>query len=435
MPTLSKNFRKAAILVASLEDSLAKKLLDRLDPIQANKVRLAAERINDIRAEEREEAMREFTLNPAPTAKIKGTGVEIDSSLSALIERAFDDDGETNLPWNEGALSIGDKYSAQPSHERGQEEGSFACHPFEFIESADIGTVATLLKQEHPQTIAMIVSCLPSERAASIVMQLSTSTQVDVLRRMSSIEASDPESIEVLAKELRTCVEDIQQQREQRQRGIATVQEILAAIDTKDRSSLLVRIQQRDGALASKLGFSVQSPNQASKLSRNAGLDLPSNMQIAKRESEPALKAVVEKESQAKLIESKLSSNTSREALGENVYSLGADEFANHNDTIYLTPVPFDKLIHLDDGTWRKLLLQAEPELLSLALTMADSDLIDRVASFLPSSACVAFKQSLQTVGPTRLADIESARQELSKLAGHHVQFQPAAHEVFQELA
>jgi flagellar motor switch protein FliG len=78
----------------------------------------------------------------------------------------------------------------------------------------------------------------------------------------------------------------------------------------------------------------------------------------------------------------------------------------------------FDDLVRLDDAALARVFGAAEPETVLLALSGANRDLIDRIVRHLPSSAGRTLRRQLESLGPTRLRDIELAQQQLAELAG-----------------
>lgn len=78
----------------------------------------------------------------------------------------------------------------------------------------------------------------------------------------------------------------------------------------------------------------------------------------------------------------------------------------------------FDDLVRLDDAALARVFATAAPEIVLLALSGANRDLIDRIVCRLPASAGRTLRRQLETLGPTRLRDIEAAQQQLAELAG-----------------
>ncbi len=83
----------------------------------------------------------------------------------------------------------------------------------------------------------------------------------------------------------------------------------------------------------------------------------------------------------------------------------------------------FEDLIDLDAASLRRLMAAADFEVAVLALTGADSLLVDRVLEVVPETDGRALKSRLQNPGPIRLRDVEEARRRLADLAerlAHH---------------
>lgn len=77
----------------------------------------------------------------------------------------------------------------------------------------------------------------------------------------------------------------------------------------------------------------------------------------------------------------------------------------------------FDDLVRLEDAALARVFRAAEPQVVLLALSGANRELIDRIAGHLPPAAARTLRRQLTTLGPTRLRDIELAQQQLAELA------------------
>lgn len=78
----------------------------------------------------------------------------------------------------------------------------------------------------------------------------------------------------------------------------------------------------------------------------------------------------------------------------------------------------FDDLVRLEDAALARVFRAAEPQLVLLALSGANRELIERIVRHLPAAAGRTLRRQIATVGPTRLRDIELAQQQLAELAG-----------------
>lgn len=67
--------------------------------------------------------------------------------------------------------------------------------PFEFLKRADPNQVLTFIQDEHPQTIALILSYMPMNQAATIITKLPQELRADVAERIAMMEQTPPEVI------------------------------------------------------------------------------------------------------------------------------------------------------------------------------------------------------------------------------------------------
>ena len=77
----------------------------------------------------------------------------------------------------------------------------------------------------------------------------------------------------------------------------------------------------------------------------------------------------------------------------------------------------FDDLHALDDASLQAIAGAAGAELVTLALTGAEAELVERVLGQLPPADARSVRRRLEHVGPTRLSDVEEARRRIAALA------------------
>ena len=87
---------------------------------------------------------------------------------------------------------------------------SLQVRPFEFIRKTEPTQVLNFIQDEHPQTIAMILSYLSAQQSALILSALSSEKQADVAKRIAMMDRTSPEVIKeverVLEKKLSSIV-------------------------------------------------------------------------------------------------------------------------------------------------------------------------------------------------------------------------------------
>ncbi len=69
---------------------------------------------------------------------------------------------------------------------------SIKLRPFESLASAKSDELVSLLQAESPQTIALVLSYLPSAMASEVLSHLPSALQGDILRRISTMESIQP---------------------------------------------------------------------------------------------------------------------------------------------------------------------------------------------------------------------------------------------------
>lgn len=74
---------------------------------------------------------------------------------------------------------------------------------FEMLRNADGAQVATLLQEEHPQTIALVLSYLEAKLAADILTNMPNDLQVDVTLRLARMDRVSPQVVQVVERNLK----------------------------------------------------------------------------------------------------------------------------------------------------------------------------------------------------------------------------------------
>ncbi|MCI8600845.1 MAG: flagellar motor switch protein FliG [Oscillospiraceae bacterium] len=75
--------------------------------------------------------------------------------------------------------------------------------PFDFIRKANYRNLMMMIQNEHPQTIAFVLSYVKAEQAASVISELPRETQLDVIERIAQLESVSPEIVSIVEDVLR----------------------------------------------------------------------------------------------------------------------------------------------------------------------------------------------------------------------------------------
>lgn len=167
--------QRAAVLLLSVGEERAAEVLKHLEPKQVQKIGVSLAGMTGVSATEIQNVIDEFL---AESEQASSFGVDSEQFLrktlttalgpekaSSFIDRILeskDDDGLSMLKW------------------------------------MDARSILDVIRQEHPQVIATILSFLDSELAAEVVSLFPEDKQSDLILRMSTIEAVKPEALSEL---------------------------------------------------------------------------------------------------------------------------------------------------------------------------------------------------------------------------------------------
>ena len=83
---------------------------------------------------------------------------------------------------------------------------SLQVRPFEFVRKTDPSQLLNFIQDEHPQTIAMILSYLTSAQAALVIGALPPEKQADVAKRIAMMDRTSPDVIKEVERVLERSV-------------------------------------------------------------------------------------------------------------------------------------------------------------------------------------------------------------------------------------
>ncbi len=95
--------------------------------------------------------------------------------------------------------------------------------PFGFLQKVDSQNLLTFIIDEHPQTIALIISHLPASQAADIISGLPSDRQLAVVRRIATMGQTSPEIIHEVEKGLEHRMSSVMSQQFENAGGVESV--------------------------------------------------------------------------------------------------------------------------------------------------------------------------------------------------------------------
>ena len=224
--------KKAAILLLAVGEDAAADVMKNLEESEIQQVGYYMRRFTDVSTEELDAVLEEFYRNSVMSEE----GVSISSSPD-FVKNAL-----TKALGADKAKELSDNLRA------GEEEAGLDALRF-----AEPIMISNYIRNEHPQTIALILSYMNNvEQSSTVLRELPESVQADVLYRMAVIESIPPgvvsEMNEVLTEEMKTAGRMATSVG-----GVEPVAEILNSVDKATETRILTSIEETNPDLAEQI--------------------------------------------------------------------------------------------------------------------------------------------------------------------------------------
>jgi flagellar motor switch protein FliG len=131
----------------------------------------------------------------------------------------------------------------------GQIEQQVQRTPFDFLQRVEGEALLSFIQDEHPQTIALIVSYLDHARASEILTGLPESKQIEVVRRVANMEHMSPDIVQEVEAGLEDRLSEMMASSHERVGGVQAVAEVLNLCDRSTEKKIM------DGMLAGDPGL------------------------------------------------------------------------------------------------------------------------------------------------------------------------------------
>ena len=164
--------QKAAILLISLGPDVSASVYKHLSEEEIEKLTLEISGVKKVDSLAKEEILEEFHSIALAQDYITQGGI---GYAKTVLEKALGTD--------QAAVIINRLTS------------SLQVRPFDFARKADAGQILNFIQNEHPQTIALILSYLDSAQAGQILSELPQDVQADIARRIAVMDSTSPEII------------------------------------------------------------------------------------------------------------------------------------------------------------------------------------------------------------------------------------------------
>ncbi len=222
--------RKAAILLVSLETEVAAAILSHMEREDIERISMEIARLGEVPGEQRIRVIEEFYQTNLARRYIEEGGIDY---ARALLEKS--------LP-PEDAASIMEGL-----------EQSIQMTPFHFLQKAEAASLVTFVQDEHPQTIALILTHLQPKQASEVLAALQPKKQIEVVKRVARMGQTTPEAIRQVEKGLESKLSSIVSQDLERSGGVESIAEILNLVDRTTEKGILETLEEDDAELVEQI--------------------------------------------------------------------------------------------------------------------------------------------------------------------------------------
>jgi flagellar motor switch protein FliG len=222
--------QKAAILLLTLGEDFTADIFRQLDDNEIKRLGRAMSRIQNVTPDAVQTVLNEFVNEvSSPTdLRIKG-----DNFLKNTISRAITDERAESL-----------------LEEIHSETGPV---PFASLKHVDAKVLGNFIRNEHPQTVALILAHLDPDKAAEIVSEFPEQLQMDVVMRIADLDRVPQSVVQEIEQVLNEEIIALGTVGTQKLGGAQTVAEILNQVDQATENAILSKIEEDRMELANDI--------------------------------------------------------------------------------------------------------------------------------------------------------------------------------------
>ncbi|MBQ8435636.1 MAG: flagellar motor switch protein FliG [Oscillospiraceae bacterium] len=124
---------------------------------------------------------------------------------------------------------------------------------FDFLRKVDYKNLLMMLQNEHPQTIAIVLSYVNAEQTSQIISELPSDIQLDVIKRISNLDRASPEIIAIVESVLSKKASAIASVDVTEFGGVNFIAEIMNRVDRKTEKFIFEELSDEDPELAEEI--------------------------------------------------------------------------------------------------------------------------------------------------------------------------------------
>lgn len=222
--------QKVAILLITLGSQQSAEIFKHLSEEEIEELTLEIANMRMVSPEEKQEILEEFYEICLAQEYISEGGINY---AKDVLEKALGSDK---------AVDIISKLTA-----------SLQVRPFEFARKVDPNQLLNYMQNEHPQTIALVLSYLSPAQSGQILASLPLEKQAEVTRRIATMDRTAPDVIKEVEKVIESKFSNMVSEDYTKVGGIDLIVDILNAVDRGTEKYIMEELEVQDTELSEEI--------------------------------------------------------------------------------------------------------------------------------------------------------------------------------------
>jgi flagellar motor switch protein FliG len=216
---------KAAALLATLGENASAAILKHLSEDEVQRVSQAVAQMTHLSSSEAETVLEEFDQMVIAQQYVVKGGIDY---AREMLHHAFGAETATRLLDQVKSLIANEMAS------------------FDVLQKADPQQLAKFIHNEHPQTIALVLSHITASQAAALLMSLPPALRTDVAVRMANLDQISPEIINKIAAVIEEKLKALGEFSRESYGGVRAVADMINRLDIGESREILNAIEEED---------------------------------------------------------------------------------------------------------------------------------------------------------------------------------------------
>ncbi len=222
--------QKAAIFLVSLGSEISSEIFKHMREDEVETLTFEIARLETVDSDFKEQVLREFQDLMKAQNFITSGGIDF---ARELLEKSVG---------SQKAIDIINRLTS-----------SLQVRPFDFIRRTDPAHLLNFIQQEHPQTIALILSYLEPNKASVILQNLQEETQSEVARRIALMDRTSPDVLREVERVLEKKLSTLSSEDYTAAGGVESIVEILNLVDRSSEKAIIESLEEEDPDLAEEI--------------------------------------------------------------------------------------------------------------------------------------------------------------------------------------